>query len=59
MTKIVWVVAMGIGVLASFWTFFGSDPQSAPQQAVIGVFALYYLILPYTACRAFEAVMRR
>ena len=58
MTKLVWVLGMGIGVLASVGTFFGSDPESAPQQTVVGVFALYYLILPYTVCRAFDAILR-
>jgi hypothetical protein len=58
MAKFVWVFGMGVGVFASVGTFFGSEPESAPQQAVVGVFALYYLILPYTICRAFDAVMR-
>ena len=58
MLSILWVVCMGAGAVASLTTFFDSDPQSAPQQAVVGVWALYYLILPYTCCRAVEAAIR-
>ena len=54
---VVWLIGMGIGALVSVYTFFGSDPESAPQQAVIGVWSLYYLILPYTCCRAIEGVI--
>ena len=58
MVSIVWILGMGLGVLASVVTFFGSSPESAPQQAVVGVYSLYYLILPYTACRAVEKIVQ-
>lgn len=58
MLKLVWILGMGIGTLASVTTFFGSDPSSAPQQAVVGVWSIYYLILPYTVCRAIDSIVR-
>ena len=58
MIRLVWILGMGIGVLASVATFFGTEPGSAPQQAVVGVWSLYYLILPYTTCRAIERAIR-
>lgn len=54
---VIWLLGMGLGALASIVTFFGSETTSAPQQAVVGVWALYYLILPYTCCRAIESIV--
>ena len=54
---VVWLIGMGIGALVSAFTFFGSGPESAPQQAVVGIWSLYYLVLPYTCCRAIEAIV--
>lgn len=53
---ILWIVCMGAGIALSLFTFLGSDPASAPQQAVVAVWSLYYLILPYTFCRALHAI---
>ena len=53
----VWLLIMGPGVLVSLATFFLSSPEGAPQQAVVGIWSLYYLILPYTICRAIEGMV--
>lgn len=58
MLRFIWIAGMGVGVFASVVTFFGTTPESAPQQAVVGVWSLYYLILPYTVCRAIDAIFR-
>lgn len=56
--SLMWIFGMGLGALMSLFTFMNSSSTGAPQQAVVGVWSLYYLILPYTCCRAVEAIVR-